>query len=145
LSESIGSAVAETVGLLSLGWEGDGTQLRIAASRLAGLGGGLTPSGDDFLVGVMIWAWLAHPMPERVCHPLLEASDLRTTALSGALLRAAARGECSLSWHHLLSALQGRPKDELVAAVRNVLRYGHTSGADALAGLIWTGQNIRLI
>lgn len=144
-SRSIAPAVADAARLLSLGWAGDWALLGTAASRLAGLGGGLTPSGDDFLLGAMIWAWLAHPAPERICGPLLEAAQSRTTALSAALLRAAGRGECSQPWHHLLDVLRCRPDGELVAAVQAMLGFGHTSGADALVGLLWVGLHTSLI
>lgn len=141
--ECIGSTVGDALRLLSVGWAGDGPELYMAASRLAGLGRGLTPSGDDFLVGVMIWAWLGKPEPERICGHLVAGSQQRTTALSAALLRAASRGECSRAWHYLLEVLYGHPDGELAAAVRAVLDFGHTSGADALAGFTWMGLHSR--
>jgi hypothetical protein len=129
------------------GWQGNPVPLQMGARRLAGLGGGLTPSGDDFLCGVMLWAWLAHPTPHLFCHPLLEAASGRTTALSAAFLRAAARGECSAAWHRLLAALAGRQREQQAAdaceqlepAVRDVLSFGRTSGGDTLAGFLWMG------
>ncbi len=135
------SAVTEATSWLSLGWTGDEARLQAGASRLAGLGSGLTPAGDDFLMGVMLWAWLAHPCPERLCWPLLDASISRTTALSVALLRASARGECSSSWQHLLGCLLAGSESELRTAVRAVLAHGHTSGADALAGFVWMAMH----
>ena len=142
-ADCVGSAVADALGLLFVGLAADGPDLRVAASRLAGLGRGLTPSGDDLLIGIMIWAWLADPAPERICRPLLAGSHQRTTAWSAALLRAAGRGECSLAWHHLLETLQGHSDGEVAAAVHAVLDVGHTSGADALAGFIWMGLHAR--
>jgi hypothetical protein len=124
---------------LQAGWDGEIPQLQAGAASLAGLGGGLTPAGDDFLTGVMLWAWLAHPTPERFCQLVFEAAAPRTTALSAAFLRAAAGGECSASWHCLLVALKGRGPVPLVDAVRDVLAQGSTSGADALAGFLWMG------
>lgn len=111
-----------------------------AAAQLAGLGEGLTPAGDDFLSGVMLWAWLAHPDPEPFCRRLAEAAAPRTTTLSAALLRAAGRGECSAPWHRLLGALADGPEDRLEEAVQGVLSCGHTSGADILAGFLY--QNV---
>ena len=129
---------------LRAGWEGDPARLQTGVARLAGLGGGLTPAGDDFLVGVMLWAWLAHSAPERFCEVLLKASESRTTTLSAAFLRAAAAGECSASWHRLLATLVSDAELELEAAVEAVVSCGHTSGADALAGFLWMGsQPIR--
>jgi len=122
-------------------WRGDLERLREGTIRLAGLGGGLTPAGDDFLAGAMVWAWLAHPAPQSFCHAVVEAAAPRTTVLAAALLRAAARGECSAPWHALLAALSGGLSSEgaearIAAAVQQVLACGATSGADALAGFL---------
>jgi hypothetical protein len=131
--------VREATAGLRAGWDGEIPQLQAGAASLAGLGGGLTPAGDDFLTGVMLWAWLAHPTPERFCQLVFEAAAPRTTTLSGAFLRAAAGGECNASWHCLLVALKGREPVLLVDAVSDALAQGSTSGADALAGFLWMG------
>ena len=122
---------------LRAGWDGDLARLQEGATRLAGLGSGLTPAGDDFLIGVMLWAWLAHSAPCDFCRTIIEAAAPRTTLLSAAFLRSAARGECSAAWHRWLTVLASGPDDELDAATRLVLSYGATSGADTLAGLLW--------
>jgi hypothetical protein len=119
------------------GWRGAPARLGEGAAGLAGLGGGLTPSGDDFLVGVMLWAWLAHPTPDTLCCTLVKAAVPRTTTLSGAFLRAAARGECHVSWHRLLEALCDGGEAQIAAAVPGVLAHGATSGADGLAGFLY--------
>jgi hypothetical protein len=87
----------------------------------------------------MLWAWLAHPDPQGLCRRLLEASAARTVMLSAAFLRSAAAGECSAAWHDLLAALDGGSERQLAAAVKGVLSFGHTSGADAMAGFMWMG------
>jgi hypothetical protein len=124
---------------LAEGWAGDRGRLQAAAARLAGLGQGLTPAGDDWLVGAMLWAWLAHPDPDRACALVAEAAAPRTTALSAAYLRAAAAGQCSAAWHRLLPALCGGAQAGLEEAAQGVLAAGHTSGADALAGFLYAG------
>jgi hypothetical protein len=124
------------------GWRGDEAQLRAAAAQLAGLGGGLTPAGDDFVLGVMLSAWLAHPDPGRYCKMALEASAGRTTMLSAAFLRAAAGGECGAAWHRLLESLGGGSDEGVTAAAAAVLSHGHSSGADALAGFLWMGLRV---
>jgi hypothetical protein len=126
----------EAAETLRAGWDGDRTRLQAAAARLAGLGGGLTPAGDDFLGGVMLWAWLAHPDPESFCTLLLEAAVPGTTMLSAAFLRTAAEGECGAPWHWLLEILASGTEEQLKVAVQDVLAQGHTSGADTLAGFI---------
>lgn len=114
-----------------------------AAASLAGLGGGLTPSGDDFLVGAMHALWLAwgaavSPLAQR----LAEAAAPRTTLLSAAWLRAAAQGEAGWPWHTLLASLTD-PEAGLEAPLRDLASVGHTSGADALAGFLLTMESLK--
>ncbi len=124
---------------LAEGWGGRREQTAHGAAGLAGLGRGLTPAGDDFLMGVMLWAWLARPSPRDFCRVLNEAAASRTTMLSAALLRAAADGQFSAPLHQLLDSLAGT--GELEAAAARVLSYGATSGADTLAGFLWIGMS----
>ena len=134
------SVTRDAVEALREGVAGDPERLREGATGLAGLGGGLTPAGDDFLAGAMLRAWLVHPAPDRFCRAVSEAAIPRTTTLSGAFLRAAARGECSAPWHALLAALGMEPRQgpeaRVAAAVRKIMSHGATSGADSLAGFI---------
>jgi hypothetical protein len=123
-----------------LGWWDDAASLQEGAEQLAGLGAGLTPAGDDFLTGFMLWAWLAHPTPRRLCNEIVKAAILRTSLLSAAFLRAAAEGECSTAWHQLLDAVLNGKEEQLAKAVGDVLSHGHTSGADTLAGFLWMAQ-----
>jgi hypothetical protein len=137
------TAAREAAGALRRGWKGDAALLQAGAAQLAGLGGGLTPAGDDFLTGVMLWARLAHSSPRSLCRLLAEAAAPRTTTLSAAFLRAAARGECSAAWHMLLATLSEGTDAEVARAVREVLSHGATSGADALAGFLWAGLSVN--
>jgi hypothetical protein len=111
---------------------------RQGISRLAGLGGGLTPAGDDFIVGVLLAAWAGRygPSAEEFAMPLALAAQSRTTTLSGAYLRAAARGECTMAWHGLFEALLSGDHANAQAAIGSLLAVGHTSGADALSGFL---------
>jgi len=129
--------IQEAIEALRAGWRGDLAQLRQGTIQLTGLGSGLTPAGDDFLVGVMLWAWLAHPTPRSFCRVIVEAAAPRTTTLSAAFLRAAARGECDAAWHQLLAVLGTASDGELTPAIQGVLAHGATSGADTLAGFLW--------
>jgi hypothetical protein len=138
------ATATEAAQVLWEGWQGVPGRLSAGASQLSGLGKGLTPAGDDFLSGVMLWAWVAHPEPGSVCQTLLQATASRTTTLSTALLQAAARGECNAAWHRLLAALKSGPDLPLEAAIQAVLAHGHTSGADTLAGFLWIGLYPRL-
>jgi hypothetical protein len=134
------SAACEAARALREGWGGSAGRLQEGVAGLAGLGGGLTPAGDDFLAGAMLWAWLAHPAPASLRRALVEVAAPRTTALSAALLRAAARGECSAPWHALLAALSAGHREgvkaKITAAAQEILAHGATSGADSLAGFL---------
>ncbi|HLE76822.1 MAG TPA: DUF2877 domain-containing protein [bacterium] len=113
------------------------TELAAASSDLAGLGGGLTPTGDDVLVGVLV---ALAALPDRsggeLENAIRDGTAGRTTRISEAYLHAAARAEASEAWHRLLTALAGDRRDEVVAAGRRVLAFGETSGADMLTGFV---------
>ncbi len=110
-----------------------------AAAGLAGLGSGLTPSGDDVLVGVMV---ALTALPDRSTSDLRDvirrAVAGRTTQISKAYLDAAARGEASEAWQRLLAALAATSSADVIAAGRRVLAFGETSGADMLTGFLLT-------
>ena len=108
------------------------------ALALAGLGGGLTPAGDDFIVGALraAWAGLYGPGAEQLGPALVAAAAPRTTTLSAAYLHAAAAGECIVHWHTLFAAQQRGDSHATRAAVQSLVSIGHTSGADALAGFL---------
>ena len=135
------AAARKAAEILREGWRGQIEKLQEGTAQLAGLGGGLTPAGDDFLAGAMLWAWLAHPTPEPICRAVSEAAAPHTTTLSAAFLRAAARGECSARWHALLAGLCDAAEAKITAAVRDITRHGATSGADSLAGFLYFSQN----
>ena len=106
----------------------------VAARNLAGLGVGLTPSGDDFLVGAMYGTWIIHPSETagNLGREISDAAAPLTTSLSAVWLRSAGRGEAGILWHEFFKALiTGRGFDLQIAGIRSV---GETSGADALAG-----------
>ncbi len=110
------------------------------AAGLAGLGPGLTPSGDDFLCGLLLGLWVAGEL-EFV--PTILRTAQGTHRISRAYLWAAARGGASEAWHHLLSSLRTGQGWEKTA--RRVLHTGETSGADALAGFLswWVATPAR--
>ena len=136
-------ARAAIKGLMQSLQDGDRSGIRENAALLAGLGPGLTPAGDDYLVGLMagLRLWPA-PLensglsPEEACPIILEATEGRTTLLSRAFLRSAKQGLFGENWHELLAALAKGDAIGIQRAARRILSSGATSGADALAGFL---------
>jgi len=110
--------------------------VRGVAASLAGLGAGLTPSGDDVLVGALVALAALPDDHAAVRGAIRDASAGRTTRISAEYLRAAARGEASEAWQRLLTALAGDAADDLIEAGRRVVAFGETSGADMLTGFL---------
>lgn len=116
-----------------------GHALANEAARLIGLGPGLTPSGDDYLGGVLIGLrWLGRGAQAdslwRWLEPLLES---RTSAISAAhLAAAAAAGQAHEALHEVLDNLSAWQAPDLHPSLARLDAVGHTSGWDALAGVI---------
>lgn len=122
--------------------------IRQTAGGLAGVGVGLTPSGDDVLAGVLLALWAAlgaYHAGERalLIEAICEAAVPRTTRLSRAFLEAASRGEVDVRWHRLLDALSGASDSRLDEAVHDVLAFGATSGLDMLGGFVSAFKAVR--
>ena len=103
-------------------------------ARLLGLGGGLTPSGDDVLAGYLAGAAAYGLAVDELRAFVCAEAPRRTTTLSAALLRHAAAGEAIPQVCRLLLALDdGMGTDDALAGL---LRVGHTSGAALAAGVL---------
>jgi len=104
------------------------------ATRLIGLGPGLTPAGDDVMAGTIAGlVLLGHPSADRFAAGVYALAAGRTTELSRALLRHAACGRVSGEFAAVLHALVGeRP---LMPAVAALLATGSTSGRALALGL----------
>lgn len=98
------------------------------AAKFIGLGSGLTPAGDDFLVG--LYGTLALITGRRFS---LEV-DGRTSLISATQLEHALRGEVPQRLAYAIRSI-GQADPAAPEAVRRVLDTGHTSGADMLAGV----------
>jgi Protein of unknown function (DUF2877) len=124
--------------LEAIDWWLAGNALGNDAAQLIGLGPGLTPSGDDYLGGVLValrwlgrgaqaeslWRWLGPRLPER------------TSAISAAHLTAAASGQVHEALHEVLDNLSAWQPPDLHPSLSRLDAVGHTSGWDALAGIV---------
>ena len=117
-----------------------------AAEELAGLGAGLTPSGDDVMLGAIYAAWIIHPLhlAKSLAEEIANAAGPRTTSLSAAWLRSAGGGETGILWHQVFDVLSAdlasdpASMSEVQKAANRILNVGETSGADALSGFVRT-------
>ncbi len=116
---------------------GGSTPRSRAIARLVGLGGGFTPSGDDFVSGVLAAEILLGT--RLVDHDEVERALSKTTAGGASLLRVALAGYPPTYQLRIVDALAtGR----VAEAIRIARSHGHSSGLDALTGLLW-GLQVR--
>ena len=142
-AESVANAAAEAAGdalLPRAGFEAhplvERGDLEGAAAVLAGLGPGLTPSGDDVLGGVL-FARRALAGPEEEVRLAAAAAGVRTNAIARAFLRWAARGQALSPVHDLMEAAVRGDPDAAGTAARALAKVGESSGADFALGLCW--------
>lgn len=130
----------------ALAW-GDSSTAADVAVRIAGLGPGLTPSGDDLLAGALAthaWAEAAGLIARdgRLRLAIWEAAAPRTTRLGSQLLGAAVTGEVATPLAALLTSLF-RCIGTFPPDLAPLLAVGETSGADLLAGVRLAGRALR--
>lgn len=119
----------------------DAAGLETAVTQLAGLGPGLTPAGDDLLLGMLLGLWATRPeaVVVELAERVVETAVPRTTQLSAAWLKAAAEGEAWSAWHDFLQALLAG--DNWHYSFHHILNNGATSGIASLLGFITTASN----
>lgn len=107
-----------------------------AIDYLIGRGFGLTPTGDDMLVGYLLACCFTNQQNQRLLtylkHTLITVDDLTTDVSRHYLLQAIA-GNFSQTYTNI-----GWCRDQQTAknVIQTILAIGHTSGADFLAGFI---------
>ncbi|MGO4928119.1 oxamate carbamoyltransferase subunit AllH family protein [Fundicoccus sp. Sow4_D5] len=127
--------------------------------QFIGAGIGLTPSGDDFLQGMLLLEQAvardtnlsdtvvkaalpaSHHGQERPSYSLSDyvqtaLQERSTTAVSQAYYQALFAGKVNLSWVKLLTAIKTDNTGQLKAAVQQIQAYGATSGNDILLGML---------
>jgi hypothetical protein len=122
-----------------------------SVARLIGLGSGLTPTGDDFLVGYLAGLWCAtRGKKERLqflssLGKAVICLSRQTNDISQTYLFHAVRGQVSSRLEALAEAIcRGEQPDRLRTAADAAMQVGHTSGMDAVSGLLlglsaWAG------
>jgi hypothetical protein len=107
--------------------------------RLLGLGTGLTPSGDDFLLGLLAALHLpGGPARDsrRIGVHVLGCAGRRTHAISASALRHAARGRVRARIVDLFDALAHAPVPTMLPALDRVMAIGSGSGSEIAVGVL---------
>jgi hypothetical protein len=114
-----------------------------SARSLLGKGLGVTPEGDDLLVGALAATRLLAEASRRervvalvagVSVPLARLAAARTNPLSAALIRMALRGQIVEPAGDFVRALAGR--GDVAASHLSLIRLGHTSGPALASGIV---------
>ncbi|GGP25977.1 DUF2877 domain-containing protein [Silvimonas amylolytica] len=142
VSTRIAAGTPEYLGQLITQADASGHALLTArnVNALVGYGQGLTPDGDDYLVGYL--AALQRIGPVLAAHTAAIGQQIKqclgnTNQISAHYLQLAISGHFSESIHQLRSALiEHAPPDVLVHRAEHLLRYGATSGLSTLAGFL---------
>ncbi len=109
------------------------------AGSLVGFGVGMTPSGDDFLVGALA-ALKGTYLFDQLKKAVIQSSS-RTNLISREFLLCAAEGEFSKKLMNLIVSLNDSKGAE--AYLFDVSSEGHTSGKEGLLGF-YKGMKLRL-
>jgi len=113
-----------------------------AAQKMIGLGPGVTPSGDDVLIGFLAGLYsTAENEPERLAFIQTFGESLallskETNEISRTYLHHAIHGQFSSSMSALLDAINDGAEEQLISALKDAMRVGHSSGMDSVTGLL---------
>lgn len=120
-------------------YSGDISKRIEAISYFIGRGKGLTPSGDDLLVGVLAADQLLSMLPEDtegLIRRRLAQTPKPTTTVSAHYLACALDGLYNEPIHQLLHVLRQESEEKSIEeCIRQIMAIGHTSGMDMLTGL----------
>ncbi|GHA00695.1 hypothetical protein DC083_03015 [Ignatzschineria ureiclastica] len=111
---------------------------RLAVKQI-GLGMGLTPSGDDFLVGLMLILWLNPKRYQALLEQLqvtIEDSRTQTNEISWWMLNYAVSGRFNGWLQDYAKALVLADLTAQKKAVMQILTIGSSSGSDMVTGIV---------
>ncbi len=125
---------------------GDAESLDSAVGRFVGLGYGLTPSGDDFLCGMLYAFHRFSAISEKsvkylkMCSDAVRVHITQTNEVSAEYLRCALDGEYFEVIERVLDCLssnQDKNIHKLDSALSELLSVGASSGSDIMCGILF--------
>jgi len=113
------------------------------ATQLIGLGPGLTPSGDDFLCGLLGTLSIVSPFLgdlsrniDDLNRMVLSSVNGRTNPISREYLKHYAGGKPSMSISRMIQNLLDGSESSIEESIQYVCRVGHSSGTDIAVGVL---------
>lgn len=104
--------------------------------ELIGFGQGLTPSGDDFIVGLLALNSRINFLPSSIFSVIeKKINDKQTTDVSIAYLKSALEGQYSTAVVEVMNELDNPVR--LSKALELLAQTGHTSGKDTIYGMYY--------
>jgi hypothetical protein len=132
---------AATAGLQAALLAGRMDEAHRRGRRLIGLGPGLTPAGDDYVLGLAtVCAMPGGSARARECRDLLarliDDNAERTNVISQAAMAQAARGRVRDSIVRFAHAITGGSRPAMEVRARRLIAIGATSGTDIMLGML---------
>lgn len=118
-----------------------------AANGLFGLGGGLTPSGDDWLAGFILCRARSAQQPaeraflQQLGAELTQMAYQKTTFVSANRLEAACKGWSEELFLRVVDLPESADQEALSALAEALYGFGHSSGVDTLMG-VWAASRL---
>src|SRR5688572_27761852 len=112
-----------------------------AAEKMIGLGPGVTPAGDDFLIGFLAGLWSTAGKDQRQLSFIHSFGDRlmeiakQTNLISRTYLYHATQGQFSSSLSNLAQAI-ALGSEHVSSLSEAAMRVGHSSGMDSVTGLL---------
>jgi hypothetical protein len=108
---------------------------------IKGVGFGLTPSGDDFISGLLLGLFIIQNVYGKDFSEIREQvyrSAIGSNRISNTFLSCAREGLLFERWKFLLCSLLYAGENNLYEATQQLLSVGETSGADTVVGFLLT-------
>ncbi|MCK4542864.1 MAG: DUF2877 domain-containing protein [Spirochaetales bacterium] len=119
---------------LSKATEGKGDKVPPDLSGFVGLGPGFTPSGDDFLTGVLLGEQIQGRWGESLWGDSIRQALPGTSCGGKTLLLGALEGRFPA---YLLRSMEQLASGDISGSLETIGSHGATSGWDAAAGFLW--------
>ena len=112
-------------------------------TSLLGVGPGLTPAGDDFILGFLSIIYIMRQQKNRINAVFNEFRDAilagcgKTTDISKEYLYYGCQGVFGEVFHSLYQVIDDANKENIFSTAINLIKTGSTSGSDTLTGIIF--------